>query len=78
MLSLPLCFSFRISRTSTNLVVSGLQQAKYAKDPSQAVFGFFDITPFGEFFFLSFPFFFFPFAPPSSTHLPLFPPPRLG
>ena len=37
------------SRTSTNLVVSGLQQAKFAKDPSQAVFGFFDITPFGAF-----------------------------
>ena len=79
MLSLPLCFSlcfsFRISRTSTNLVISGLQQAKYAKDPSQAVFGFFDITPFGEFFFPSFPFFFFPFPPPPPPPPPLFPPP---
>lgn len=34
--------------TTTNLVVSGLQQAKFAHDPSQAVFGFFTITPYGE------------------------------
>eukprot|EP00877_Chromochloris_zofingiensis_P003154 jgi/Chrzof1/1283/Cz10g01050.t1 len=33
--------------TSTNLVVSGLQQEKYGKTRPDLVFGFFDITPFG-------------------------------
>ena len=33
--------------TSTNLVVSGLQQELSKKDPSIPVFSFFDITPYG-------------------------------
>jgi di/tricarboxylate transporter len=33
--------------TSTNLVVSGLQEAKYGSKNPEYVFGFFTITPWG-------------------------------
>jgi di/tricarboxylate transporter len=34
--------------TSTNLVVSGLQEEKYGTTDRSKVFGFFTITPYGE------------------------------
>lgn len=36
--------------TSTNLVVTGLQEKRYSKDPAKAKYGFFEITPYVSYF----------------------------